>query len=143
MKILSTIFKIFSIFDIGTSHTASSEDNDLDREAAGDSGFSDGKYLLDTLTITTPFNVIITNYAYDERGIHYFHLYSGMATPPTSNCDDVSQDSSGAFSFNQNINSSTNTSISKAANESRHRNGCSTNYKGSISKSIFVNAQFY
>ena len=65
-----------------------------------------------------------------------------MATPPTSNCDDVSQDSSGAFSFNQNINSSTNTSISKAANESRHRNGCSTNYKGSISKSIFVNAQF-
>ena len=65
-----------------------------------------------------------------------------MATPPTSNCDDVSQDSSGAFSFNQNINSSTNTSISKAANESRHRNGCSTNYKGSIRNSIFVNAQF-
>merc|ERR1712223_661649 len=80
----------------GTSTIASSEENDLDREAAGDSGFSDG-----------------------------------MATPPTSNCDDVSQDSSGAFSFNQNINSSTNTSISKATNESRHRNGCSTNYKDS------------
>ena len=32
---------------------ASSEDNDLDREAAGDSGFSDGKYLRNTLTITT------------------------------------------------------------------------------------------
>ena len=29
-------------FEIGTSHIASSEDNDLDREAAGDSGFSDG-----------------------------------------------------------------------------------------------------
>ena len=86
--------------------------------------------------------MIITKFAYDENGIHYFHLYSGMATPPTSNCDDVSQDSSGAFSFNQNINSSTNTSISKAANESRHRNGCSTNYKGSIRNSIFVNAQF-
>ena len=130
---------MFSIFEIGTSHTASSEDNDLDREAAGDSGFSDGKYLINTLTITTS----LKNYAYDERGIHYFHLYSGMATPPTSNCDDVSQDSSGAFSFNQNINSSTNTSISKAANESRHRNGCSTNYKGSIRNLEFINAQFY
>ena len=87
--------------------------------------------------------MIITKFAYDENGIHYFHLYSGMATPPTSNCDDVSQDSSGAFSFNQNINSSTNTSISKAANESRHRNGCSTNYKGSIRNLEFINAQFY
>ena len=86
--------------------------------------------------------MIITKFAYDENGIHYFHLYSGMATPPTSNCDDVSQDSSGAFSFNQNINSGTNTSISKAANESRHRNGCSTNYKGSINYPILINAQF-
>ena len=50
---------MFSIFEIGTSHTASSEDNDLDREAAGDSGFSDGKYLINTLTITTSLNVII------------------------------------------------------------------------------------
>ena len=28
---------------LGTSNIASSEENDLDREAAGDSGFSDGK----------------------------------------------------------------------------------------------------
>ena len=50
---------MFSIFEIGTSHTASSEDNDLDREAAGDSGFSDGKYLINTLTITTSLNEIM------------------------------------------------------------------------------------
>ena len=47
------------MFAIGTSHTASSEDNDLDREAAGDSGFSDGKYLPNTLTISRLLNVII------------------------------------------------------------------------------------
>ena len=133
--------QIFFIFEIGTSHTTSSEDNDLDREAAGDSGFSDGKYLRNhhPLLLTLFSFKMRTKYACDENDIHYFNLYSGMATPPTSNCDDVSQDSSGAFSFNQNINSSTNTSISKAANESRHRNGCSTNYKGSIGNSIFIN----
>ena len=36
-----------------------------------------------------------------------------MATPPTSNCDDVSQDSSGTFSFAQTIHSSTKLSNSK------------------------------
>merc|ERR1712088_591930 len=78
----------------GTSTIASSEENDLDREAAGDSGFSDG-----------------------------------MATPPTSNCDDVSQDSSGAFSFNQNTNLSTNTSTSKIPVDKKIHNGNSAQYQ--------------
>merc|ERR1711963_161549 len=85
----------------GTSTIASSEENDLDREAAGDSGFSDG-----------------------------------MATPPTSNCDDVSQDSSGAFSFNQNTNSSSTNNFqhTKSSADSRKEsyiNGNSAPYQGS------------
>ena len=32
----------FLFLSLGTSTIASSEENDLDREAAGDSGFSDG-----------------------------------------------------------------------------------------------------
>ena len=35
------------------------------------------------------------------------YVSTGMATPPTSNCDDVSQDSSGTFSFAQSMHSST------------------------------------
>ena len=55
-----------------------------------------------------------------------------MATPPTSNCDDVSQDSSGAFSFNQNTNSSTNISNLKNSTENNtsYANGNSAPYQG-------------
>ena len=55
-----------------------------------------------------------------------------MATPPTSNCDDVSQDSSGAFSFNQNTNLSTNISNLKNSNEhnTSYANGNSAPYQG-------------
>ena len=54
-----------------------------------------------------------------------------MATPPTSNCDDVSQDSSGAFSFNQNIKQSTNNSNSKLPVDNELKNGNLAQNEGS------------
>ena len=74
-----------------------------------------------------------------------------MATPPTSNCDDVSQDSSGAFSFNQNTNSSTNISNLKNSTENNtsYANGNSAPYQGKninfyivVYHHLLINGQF-
>ena len=58
----------------------------------------------------------------------------GMATPPTSNCDDVSQDSSGTFCFSQAVSSSTNLSNSKIAMDNNVQHTTSTQHRGNKHK---------
>ena len=130
----------FISLSLGTSTIASSEENDLDREAAGDSGFSDGKYITSNGSIKY-FYCILFNMLGFDFWVDETSLFLGMATPPTSNCDDVSQDSSGAFSFNQNTNLSTNISNLKNSTENNtpYANGNSAPYQGKTFSFPFSN----
>ena len=65
-----------------------------------------------------------------------------MATPPTSNCDDVSQDSSGAFSFNQNITQSTNISNSKLPADNKLQNGNKAQHQGKTYYKSLIETNF-